>query len=96
MKLWSSFVKELIIASRGFYFYVELMMAFILLFVLLFVIPENFVSKEDEYLYLDFPSAALEEKYVESFEDADGQPENVILKVGSDELTARLYESADK
>ena len=33
MKLWTSFVKELLIASRGFYFYVELLMAFILLCV---------------------------------------------------------------
>jgi len=96
MKLWSSFVKELIIASRGFYFYVELLMAFILLFVLVFVIPENFVSKEDEYLYLDFPTTVIEEKYIGSFEDTDGQPENVTLKVGQDLIAARLYESNDK
>lgn len=95
MKLWSSFVKELIIASRGFYFYVELLMAFILLFVLLFVVPENFVSKEEEFLYLDFPQAAIEEKYIASFEDLDGQPEPVVLKVGQDGIAARLYETKD-
>ena len=47
MKLWSSFVKELTVASRGFYFYVEIAMAAILLFVILFVVPEEFVSKEN-------------------------------------------------
>lgn len=96
MKIWSSFVKELIIASRGFYFYVELLMAFILIFVLLFVIPENFVSKEEEFLYLDFPSAAIEEAYIDSFEDLDGQPEVITLKAGKDSIAARLYETIDK
>ena len=61
MKLWSSFVKELIIASRGFYFYIEVVMAFIFLLLLLFAVPEQFDSKEDEYLYLDFPAATMEE-----------------------------------
>ena len=96
MKLWSSFVKELIIASRGFYFYVEIAMAFILLFVLLFVIPEQFNNKESEYLYLDIPVSAAEEKYIDAFEDSDGQPEAVTLKAGPDEIDAKLYESADK
>jgi len=96
MKIWTSFVKELIIATRGFYFYVELLMAFILLFVLLFVIPENFVSKEEEFLYLDFPSAAIEEKYIESFQDLDGQPEAVTLKAGKVEIAARLYETDEQ
>jgi len=96
MKLWSSFVKELIIASRGFYFYVELLMAFILLFVLLFVIPENFSGKEDEFLFVSFPSTAIEDKYVAAFGDPDGQPEVVVLKAGPDEISARLYETADK
>jgi hypothetical protein len=96
MKLWSSFVKELVIASRGFYFYIEIMMAFIFLFLLLFVIPEQFNSKEDEYLYLDFPSATIEEAYIEAFDDLDGQPEAVTLKAGKAEIDAHLYETADK
>lgn len=80
MKLWSSFVKELTIASRGFYFYVEIVMAAILLFVLLFVIPENFSSKEDEYLYLEFPTVEIQEKYIDALEDLDGKTEEVVLK----------------
>lgn len=96
MKLWSSFVKELIIASRGFYFYIEVAMAFILLFVLLFVIPENFESKEDEYLYLDFPQAQFEEMYIDAFEDLDGEAEEVIVKADNEEYDARLYVTEDK
>ncbi len=96
MKLWSSFVKELVIASRGFYFYVEIAMAFILLFVLLFVIPEQFNNKEAEYLYLDIPVSSMEEKYLDALEDSDGQPERVTLKAGKEELDALLYETADK
>ena len=96
MKLWSSFVKELIIASRGFYFYIEVVMAFIFLLLLLFVVPEQFDSKEDEYLYLDFPAASIEESYIDAFDDLDGQPEAVTLKAGKDEIDALLYETADK
>ncbi len=96
MKLWSSFVKELIIASRGFYFYIEVAMAFILMAVLLFVIPEQFNTKENEYLYLDFPTASIEQTYIDAFEDLDGQPEAVTLKAGKEEIDARLYETEDK
>lgn len=96
MKLWSSFVKELIIASRGFYFYVEIGMALVLLFTLLFVIPENFSAKQDEYLYLDFPSSTVEEQFVDNFGDLDGPPEAVNLKVGDDVFAARLYETEDR
>ena len=93
MKLWSSFVKELKIASRDFYFYIELFMAFVLLFVLLFVVPDKFVSKEEEFLYLDFPQVSLEQKYFGTFEDLDGHPEIVTLKLGKDEIPAQLYEN---
>jgi len=95
MKLWSSFVKELIVASRGFYFYIELVMAFVLLIVLLFVVPEHFDNKENEYLYLDFPTESIEQTYIDTFEDLDGQPEAVTLKADKQEIDALLYETED-
>lgn len=95
MKIWSSFVKELKIAARGFYFYVELGMAFVLLFVLLFVIPENFVAKEEEFLFLDFPQSTYEEQYIATFEDTDGQPEMVAFKLDQAEISTRLYENEE-
>ncbi len=93
MKLWSSFVKELKIAFRGFYFYIELFLALILLFVLLFVVPEQFNSKESEYLYIDFPSVSFEKTFTDRLEDLDGKPEAVTLKAGKVEVDAALYES---
>lgn len=93
MKLWSSFVKELTIASRGFYFYIEVFMAFILLFVLLFVVPEKFNNKDKEYLYLDFPSTQAYNAYVDQFEDLDNKPEEVVLTVDKEEINALLYET---
>lgn len=95
MKLWSSVKKELLIASRGFYFYVELLMAFILLFVLLLVVPEHFVNKDEEFLYLAIPDPAIRATYIETFDDLDGQPEPVVFKIGKDEITTQLYESQD-
>ena len=96
MKLWSSFHKELLIASRSFYFYIEVGMALVLLFILLFVIPDNFNVKQDEFLYLDFPLPAIEERFIGNFADLDGQAEQVTIRAGSDELPARLYESAEQ
>jgi hypothetical protein len=95
MKLWSSFVKEFVIASRGFYFYVEVFMAFVLLFILLFVVPENFNNKEEEYLNLQFPAATIEENFLNSFEDLDGQPEAVVLNADKQEINALLYETEE-
>jgi hypothetical protein len=88
-------VKELTIASRGLYFYIEVAMAFIMLLLLLFAVPEQFDSKANEYLYLDFP-ASIEESYINAFEDLDGRPEAVTLKAGKNEIDALLYETADK
>ncbi|MCK5128276.1 MAG: ABC transporter permease [Clostridiales bacterium] len=98
MKLWSSFVKELTIASRGFYFYVEIAMAAILLFVLLFVIPNNFDNKETQYLYLEFPNAQSQQMYIESFNDLDGKgktPEDPF-KIDKEEINSTLYVTEDK
>ena len=96
MKLWSSFLKELTIASRGSYFYIEIVMACIMLLLLLFVVPENFDSKEKEYLFLDFPNASIEKTYIESFGDIDGLPEDMTLKAGKEKIDTLLYETEDK
>jgi hypothetical protein len=93
--LWSIFVKELIIASRGFYFYIELVMAFVLLIVLLFVVPEHFDNKENEYLYLELSDGIHRTDLHRYVEDLDGQPETVTLKADKQEIDALLYETED-
>ena len=67
MKLFSSFVKELKIASRGFYFYIEILMAVIILIIFLFAVPDTFTNKTSEYLYLDMPNE-VKETYLESID----------------------------
>ena len=82
MKLWHSFTKELMLASRSFYFYIEIVMAGIFLFLLLFAIPENFDGRQDEYLYYDVPDSARE--YFEDellSADEDGLVEMVEIEL---------------
>jgi len=97
MKLWHSFKKELILASRGLYFYIEIVMAFIFVFLLLFVIPENFSSISDEYIHWDVPEAAREfliQDYLEA--DEDGQAEVIELELDDAVIPATLYQTDEK
>ena len=97
MKLWHSFVKELLLASRSFYFYVELIMAGIFVFLLIFVIPETFNSKTTEYIYGDVPDAArpaMNEEYLNL--DTDGVAESVEIKLSDETVSATLYEDDTK
>jgi hypothetical protein len=96
MKLWHSFVKEMLLASRSFYFWIEIFMAGMFLFLLMFVIPENFSSTTDEYIYWDVPDAAvpfLEEEYLSI--DEDGIVETVELEYGDEIYLASLYAEED-
>ena len=82
MKLLSSIQKELILATRSFYFYIEFLFALILLAVLLFVIPEHAQPMQDIYVYLDMPRQAADAVQAMLLdEDVDGQAEQVVLTV---------------
>lgn len=98
MKLWDSFLKELKLASRGFYFYVEILLAVIILVVLLFIVPEEFDSKTTEYLYYDMSQEAYEALMEpEFFEiDLDGKAEIVEFESKGETYSAKYYESDDK
>ncbi len=94
MKLLSSFRKELILATRSFYFYIELLFALILLAVLLLAIPEQSTFVETRYLYLDMPGpAATAFTQHLLLDDTDGQPESVTLEAGSHRFDAALVET---
>lgn len=97
MKLFSSFIKELKIASRGFYFYIELFMAVLIVTIFLFAVPDNFNTKAAEYLYLDMPNQASE-AYLEALadEDLDGKAEAVKVKIDKQEKKASLYTTEDQ
>lgn len=97
MKLWHSFLKELQLSSRGFYFYVEIAMAVILLVVLLFVMPENFDNKYDEYVFYDIDEIYLDYTYgLLLDEDIDGKLEKVELELNDIMYPADLFIHEDK
>lgn len=92
MKLFSSFVKELKIASRGFYFYIEIFMALLILAIFLFVLPDNFNNKTTEYIYLDMPVEA-NDLYLKAIldETIDGKSQSVKIKIDKTDKDASLY-----
>ena len=93
MKLLSSFIKEIKLASQSFYFYVEIGFALVLLIIVAYVIPDSFTAaKEDEYLFFDGPNAAYE-LLIEDLEDLDGAAEEVTIKVKGEEISTTLYEN---
>ncbi len=51
MKFITQISKELIITSRGFYFYTELLITVIVLLIMLFLVPSEKVSSKEEYLF---------------------------------------------
>ena len=53
MKLLSSYLKEMKIASRGFYFYIEILIAILALAIVLFAVKENPESKAKEFAFYD-------------------------------------------
>jgi hypothetical protein len=97
MKLWYSFTKELKLASKSFYFYIEIVFAIIILVVVLFAIPENFNNRSTEYLYLDMPEPA-ETAMLNLFleEDEDGTVESVEVKVRKEMIPAAYYVTSDR
>lgn len=61
MKIWNSFLKEIKIASSGFYFYMEIATAVIFLLVLMIIVPEESNSKVKELVFLDMPETVMED-----------------------------------
>ncbi len=59
MKLWSNYCKEMKIAARGFYFYMEFFVAIIILLVLLFVVPTEATSISEEIVFADITAQQL-------------------------------------
>lgn len=60
VKWWKAYCKELKIASRGFYFYIELIVALLVLMVLMMVVKPWPDGHQDEYLYNDMPQEVMD------------------------------------
>ncbi|HKL11687.1 MAG TPA: ABC transporter permease [Clostridia bacterium] len=94
MKLWHSFIKELQLSSKSWYFYIEVGMAFVLLLILLVAVPEETDNRTDEYLY----AGSLSSDYVDLIyrgilddEDEYEEYERVEINVGGDMYGADLF-----
>lgn len=53
MKLWCCFQKDMKLSLRGFYFYTEIIMAFVFIAIMIFVVPENMDSSMKIYMNLE-------------------------------------------
>jgi ABC-2 type transport system permease protein len=60
MKLLSNYLKEMKIAARGFYFYIEIGMALLILAILLFAISETSTSSSKQFVYNEIPQKITE------------------------------------
>ena len=60
MKWWNAYCRELKIASRGFYFYVEFIVAVLVLMVLMMVVKPYPDGHQDEYIFNDMPREMVE------------------------------------
>lgn len=69
MKLLSSYIKEMKIAARGFYFYIEIFFAILLVVILLVAVKEKPTSKEYEFLFYDMPEEFVDTYYAPYVED---------------------------
>ncbi|MFC1864504.1 ABC transporter permease [Chloroflexota bacterium] len=90
MKLLSSYLKEMKIAARGFYFYIEIAMAVILLAILLLAIPETVSSNSKQFIYNDMPQKIVEYQQDRSIKDGDARlanPTEFKLKPAEFEIT---------
>ena len=92
MKLLSSYLKEMKIAARGFYFYIEVGMAVLLLAILLLVISETSTSAGKQFVYNDMPNKIAEYQRDQSIKDGDARladPTEFKLKSAKIEITNR-------
>ncbi len=96
MKLWYSFAKELKLSSKSWYFYIELGMAIVLLLIIVFVVPEDFDTKGEEYLFLDLPQV-VKDRYRENLleDDLDERAEQIDIEAGDGFFHAELYETEE-
>jgi hypothetical protein len=60
MKLLNSYLKEMKIAARGFYFYIEVGMAVLMLAILLLFVNEESTSDRKQFIYNDMPTKIAE------------------------------------
>jgi len=92
MKLLSNYIKEMKIAARGLYFYIEIAMAVILLAILLLAVSETSASSRKQFVYNDMPQKISDYLRDQGIEDGDArlaEPTEFELKPAEFEITNR-------
>lgn len=97
MKIWNNYLKEMTIASRGFYFYIELFIAVIVLLGLILVVPADHAAIAKEVVFPDFS----EQKFEELANQKEGKgyterQEDEVFKVKPTTLTYFEEETGQK
>ncbi len=90
MKLLSSYFKEMKIAARGFYFYIEIVISVIILAILLFAINEKPISRNKEFIYYDMPQKVVDamiEKDIKEGKSKLAEPTEFNMKAVEFEIT---------
>lgn len=78
MKIWNNYKKEIKIASRGFYFYMEIIIAIVFLAALLFLVPTESGIVGNEVVFMDMSDSTYN-KIIEKWE-SDGRFKQVESK----------------
>lgn len=82
MKVLYTFLKDLKVSFKTFYIYIEIIMALIFVVILLFVVPEDFTSKEVLYVHVD---SSIESNFItRELEKHDDQ--GVVFLESRDEI----------
>jgi len=90
MKLLSNYLKEMKIAARGFYFYIEIGMAVLMLAILLLFVSETSTSSRKQFVYSDMPDKITEylrDRSIEKGEARLAEPTEFKLKPAAFEIT---------
>ncbi len=96
-KLWHSYIKDLRLSSKSWYFAIELGMAVFILLLLLFVMPENFNTHAKEYFYLNMPDAAKEQMIEKSVEaNANATLKQDTLSIKKAQFSVKVVSTPDK
>lgn len=105
MKLWNSYCREMKTASRGFYFYVEIAVAVIILAVLLMVVSKEDTGRVKEVVFCDIMSEEAFEELMsrvdrkghhERVEDQEFRLKPVTIRYTDDSGKVILKEYKDK
>lgn len=91
MKLIITFLKDMKLAFRTFYIYIEILMALIFVVVLLFIVPDNFQGENKVFVSMDL-EPALQQQLLESM---SSELTNIELLASAADVRVQLEDNRD-